>query len=666
MSFSRPISSAMRWQPAVSYASLTARRFASNIRLQTDFGPSSPAGRPAGKGLSNMVYVAEPASKKGTWKRFWQIGRNERTMVGLAVCSVACYSMATLAIPAGFGQLMDYASQGSMPMGTSLKLIGWFCLAGAANAARLAFIGYAGENIIARLRSRLYKAIVGQPTPFFDSPQNRTGALVQRLSLDCNLVGSSLTEALIQGSKNFLQTVGSLGIMLYYSPLMTGVIMCMVPPIAVFAGVYGKYVRKLTTQMQDQMAAASTIAEERLGSIRTVKAFGQEKVEVRWYGQNVNKVLATSKTMLLWNASYVGSLHTVGYFAMYGMIWAGSMMVATGDLTSGVLVSFMLYMIYCGLGLMGLTNLMTEINKGYGASIRLFDILDRFEAVEALEKDAKRIIPTTPAYQIALNNVTFAYPARPEATIYSDMSLNVAPGKCTCVVGASGSGKSTMALLLMKLYEANEGTMTLDGVDVKDLDTAWLRSQIGYVGQEATLFGGTIAQNIAYGLGDRNWDDELDQWATAAVAEAAAGANAHDFISSLPEGYQTYVGETGRSLSGGQKQRVAIARALIRNPSILILDEATSALDSESEVIVQAAIDELIERAKHKGTQRTVLMFAHKLSMIRKADHIVVIEEGKVLVEGSFEEVSKHDTFRQLVGLDDLKSKNPTKPRIEE
>eukprot|EP00744_Colponema_vietnamica_P012726 GILI01017858.1.p1 GENE.GILI01017858.1~~GILI01017858.1.p1 ORF type:complete len:665 (-),score=189.84 GILI01017858.1:142-2136(-) len=661
----RTYSANMRWQPVLQYTSMTARRFASNVRLQTDFGPTSPAGRPK-ESLKNLVYVAEPASKKGSWSRFVNLARNERALIGLAVVSVTCYSAATLAIPAGFGQLMDYASQGKMPMGTSLKLVGWFCLAGAANAARLAFIGYAGENIIARLRTRLYKAIVGQPTPFFDSPQNRTGALVQRLSLDCNLVGSSLTEALIQGSKNFLQTVGSLSIMLYFSPLMTGVIMCMVPPIAIFAGVYGKFVRKLSTQMQDQMAVASTIAEERLGSIRTVKAFGQEKVEVRWYDQNVKKVLEVSKKMLIWNASYTGSLHTIGYFALYSMIWAGSILVANGDMTSGVLFSFMLYMMYCGLGLMGLTNLMTEINKGYGASIRLFDILDRFDALEAQEKEAKRIIPESPAYQIALNNVTFAYPSRPEAIIYNNMSLTISPGKCTCIVGASGSGKSTMALLLMKLYASNEGTMTLDGLDVTDVDTNWLRSKVGYVGQEATLFGGTIAQNIAYGLGERNWDDPIDRWAYAAVTEASAGANAHDFITALPEGYDTFVGESGRSLSGGQKQRVAIARALIRNPNILILDEATSALDSESEVIVQAAIDELVEKAKRKGSQRTVLMFAHKLSMIRKADHIVVIEEGKVLLEGTFAEVSENETFRQLVGLEDLKSKLPVKPRIEE
>eukprot|EP00658_Telonema_sp_P-2_P038184 TRINITY_DN2743_c0_g1_i5.p1 TRINITY_DN2743_c0_g1~~TRINITY_DN2743_c0_g1_i5.p1 ORF type:complete len:303 (-),score=76.60 TRINITY_DN2743_c0_g1_i5:198-1106(-) len=301
---------------------------------------------------------------------------------------------------------------------------------------------------------------------------------------------------------------------------------------------------------------------------------------------------------------------------------------------------------------MGLTNLMTEINKGYGASIRLYDIIDAFESMEAATKAAaKPIIPTSPTFQIDFKDVHFAYPTRPEAPIYAGLNLTVQPSKCTCIVGASGSGKSTLAYLLMKLYGANEGSVLVDGHPIDEVDTTWLRSKVGYVGQEPVLFGGTVAQNILYGCNERQWDDPVDKWAMSQAVDAAKRANAHAFISSLPAGYDTYVGEGGRSLSGGQKQRIAIARALARTPSVMILDEATSALDSESEAVVQEAIVNLIGNAKAAGSQISVLMFAHKLSMIRNADHIVVLEGGKVLVEGTFEEVSANSTFCQLVGL---------------
>eukprot|EP00758_Cryptobia_borreli_P003813 Tbor_TRINITY_DN3999_c0_g1::TRINITY_DN3999_c0_g1_i1::g.731::m.731/K05657/ABCB10; ATP-binding cassette, subfamily B (MDR/TAP), member 10 len=649
MSFSRPISTALCWEPRrLSYINLTPMRFAMQIRTAS----SSPAGRPIRDTLKNLMYPTESPSK-GSFGRYIAAAKQEAPLIMCGIGAVCLYSAATLAIPAGFGSLMDSAGRGELPVDKSMRLFGWFVVAGAANFARLTLIGYAGETCIARLRSRLYRAIVGQPASFFDASTNRTGALVQRLSMDCNIVGSSLTEAVMQGSKNFLQTVGSIGVMLYFSPALTGVIMMLVPPVGIFAGFYGRYVRKLQQKMQDTMAATSTIAEERLSAIRTVKAFGQETVEVQWYSSNVNKVMEVSKIMVIWNASYVGSLHTVGYCAMFGMIWVGSVLVSSNSITSGVLVSFMIYMVYCGIGLMGLTNLVTEMNKGYGASIRLFNIIDEFEKHEAkMASECKNIVLANPQFNIELKDVIFAYPSRPEVNIYNKLNLHIKPSCCTCIVGASGSGKSTMAQLLMKLYEANEGSLTIDGENVTDIDTKWLRAKIGYVSQEPTLFGGTIAQNISYGLGDRRWDDQIDRNHHDLVVEAALKANAHDFISSLPDGYDTYVGESGRSLSGGQKQRIAIARALVRNPSILILDEATSALDSESEAVVQEAIEKLIDISKsNTETRRTVLMFAHKLSMIRKADHIVVINEGNLLVEGDFDYVSKNETFCQLVGL---------------
>ncbi|KAH9586404.1 ABC transporter type 1 [Trypanosoma melophagium] len=637
------------WRPRHPETMRCLKRFASSIRLQTDFGEATPTQRP--KDSFSPLYLTEPFEKKGGFWRYLRSAQEETPYIAAAVFGVGLYGVATLAIPAGFGELIDFASKGEMPLGTSMQLLGWFTVAGVGNFMRLACIGYAGERVIARLRARLYRGILSQPAAFFDSPANSTGSLVQRLSMDCNVVGSSLTEAVMQGSKNMLQTVGSIGIMLYYSPTLTGVICGMIPPLAIFAGVYGRYVRRLQHQMQDALAVKGSVASERLGNIRTVKAFAREIEELKWYEKNVDTVFQISKRMLFYNASYSASLQFLGYGALYGIMWAGSMLVATNHLSPGVLFSFVLYTVYCGIGLMGLTNLVTEINKGYGASMRLYDILDKEKALQQTTEEKPKMIPSDCKWDIKLCNVSFAYPARPEAPVYDGLTLEIRPSRCTCVVGSSGSGKSSLAALLLRLYEPTAGAITLDGRDLQEVDARWLRSRIGYVGQEPVLFAGTIAQNIAYGAATHAWDEPLDRWLYAAVLDAASRANAHDFIATLPEGYDTFVGEGGRALSGGQKQRIAIARALLRAPNVLILDEATSALDSESEVVVHDAINRLIEDARRGREKRAVLMFAHRLSMIRKADHIVVLDKGRVAAEGSFEVLCTNPLFCQLVGL---------------
>ena len=651
------------WVPCIAATQLGLQRFVSNavqaaqearIRattLRTDYGPGLPASRPE----KPCVYVVEPASKRGSFRRYMRVAREELPLLAASVACVAVYSTATLAIPHGFGQLIDYASRGDMPHTLSLKLMSWFAVAGIGNFGRLALVGYAGERVIAKLRSRLYSAIMNQPSEFFDDAENRTGALSQRLTADTNVVGASLTESLSQGAKNVIQMIGSLAVMLYLSPPMTAMIVCLLPPVAAFAGMYGRQVRVISMKKQDAVAAAGVIAEERLSNSRTVKAFGREKDETALYTRKVQGILKIAKRMVVFNASYVAFLHFSGYFVLYTILWAGSILVAAHDLSPGILFSFMLYTVYCGIGIMGVTNLVTDINKGYGASLRMFEILDKYRAqqeeeAESLTANKTRLVPCHGCF--SFEKVCFHYPTRPEAPIYDNLDLDLVPGQCTVVVGSSGSGKSTMGLLLLKLYQAQSGRVTLDGHDLRDLDTKWLRSAIGYVPQEPVLFGGTVAQNISYGVGnDRGWDDPVDRWTMDAVLDAAKRANCHDFIVNLPEQYNTYCGEGGRALSGGQKQRIAIARALVKNPQLLILDEATSALDAESEVVVQEAIERLVQDARTGQNKRVVLMFAHKLSMIRHADVVVVLDKGAVVDKGSFEHVSKNALFRQLVGL---------------
>ena len=646
----------LQWRPTMKpLAPSSQLRFSSIVKKEKEnWGAPSPPGQPKRHSVFDppRLYVVEPTKRPGSFKRFLALAKKERGLILASCVAVASYCLATLAIPHGFSVIMDQVTLGSMPWAESSSLLIWFGVAGLSNFARLALSSLAGERVIANVRNAVFSSMLKQPASFFDHPENRTGALVQRLSMDCSIVGSSLTEAINQGTKSILQVVGSMTFMMYLNPPMTLGVLCVLPPIAVYAGTVGRFVRSLQAKVQEELAQKATVAEERISNIRTVKSFANVEGEISVYNKKVTNLFNISRRLVYFNAGYVGGLHWAGYMTLYLMIWAGSILVSTQDLTSGLLFSFIMYTIYCGLGIVGTAQLATEINKGYGASLRIFDIIDKAEQI-AIEEAQQKLIKVEPCRGFfEFESVNFTYPTRPEVPIFQNMSLKIVPGKCTCIVGASGGGKSTIALLLMKLYEANSGLIKLDGHDIKEIDTTWLRHRIGYVQQEPVLFGGTVAENIAYGIVGRAVEKPVDEWQMSLVIEAAKKANAHDFISALPDGYMTYVGESGRSLSGGQKQRIAIARALARNPQLLILDEATSALDSESEIIVQEAIEVLVKEARTATKEKKgVLMFAHKLSMIREADEIVVLQHGTVLVAGDFATVSKNPIFRQLVGM---------------
>jgi ATP-binding cassette subfamily B (MDR/TAP) protein 10 len=577
--------------------------------------------------------------------------------LGAIAASTICltaYSAATLSIPHYFGALIDAACQGDMPIRTASILIGLFAMSGASNFLRLNLVGSAGEKMINDLRVRLYRSIVFKKAGFFDSSDHMAGSLVQRVVGDTSIVGVTLTEALSNGTKNVFQMLGSLGIMLYLSTPLTGVILVMLPPLVIVAGQYGKFVRKLQSQRQDSTAKMAASATERLSHILTVKAFASERLETSLFERNSKSVLQTSLRMVHWNAAYTACLHMGGYMTLYGLVYGGSMLVATKDITAGTLFSFILYTIYCGLGIVGSVNFATDLNKGFGASMGLFRLLDASEEVNPIGANLSMgEAGKSPmgGSNIEITNLSFSYPSRPDAFVYRGVNLHIRPGVCTAIVGASGSGKSTLAKLLLKLYPEYEGTITIDGVDLRSLNEYVLRARIGYVPQEPVLFNGTIAQNIAYGVGQRQWHDPIDAWTMNAIQEATQLSNAHEFIMSLPDGYDTVVGESGKAMSGGQKQRIAIARALIKNPTLLILDEATSALDRESEKVVQQSTEGIIKNARsHK--QRAVLIITHRLSMIQAADNVVVIDQGKVVSEGSQADIGKCPIFRQLVGLD--------------
>eukprot|EP00760_Papus_ankaliazontas_P008259 PhM_4_TR13714/c0_g1_i1/m.91394/K05657/ABCB10; ATP-binding cassette, subfamily B (MDR/TAP), member 10 len=612
--------------------------------------PSTPP--PEGIGF----YVVQPQPEVGKepyWKRYVALARPHLPGLLASTLCLAVYSAATLAIPSYFGVLIDAACGGEMPVNTAMTLLGLFGVNAVSNIFRLTLVGTIGERIIHDLRVRLYRSLVHKESSFFDAEENMTGGLVQRVSGDTIVVGTTLSEALSNGTKNIFQMVGSMAVMLYLSTPLTGVIVIMLPPLAIIAGRYGKYVRRLHADRQNMISQMASATTERIGHIQMVKAFGNERSEVNLFTRNSLRVLGSSISVVRWNAAYTGFLHVGGYFTLYSLIYAGSMLVASHDLTAGTLFSFILYTVYCGLGIIGSTNFFTEMNKGFGASMNIFKLLDKKEEEEHMGNVSVEEIAKTPAggSHVVISDVTFRYPTRPDVAVYDGLNLEIKPGCCTALIGASGGGKSTIVKLLLKLYTDYEGSITVDGLELRDFNDKLLRTRVGYVPQEPVLFNGTIAQNIAYGLNQREWDDPIDKWTMVAIIEATKLCNAHDFITALPDGYQTLVGEGGRSLSGGQKQRIAIARALVKNPTLLVLDEATSALDMDSEKIVQGAIEGIIKSAR-SNRQRAVVVITHRLSMLKAADDVVLLDKGRVSVQGSLEEVSKAPLFRTMMGMD--------------
>jgi len=537
------------------------------------------------------------------------------------------------------GKLIDYATNSSLqeiPLSTvTMGLGGVFVVGAVANATRIMLLNISGERIVARLREDLFSSLVWQDVEFFD--KSRTGELVNRLSSDTQMVGKILTDNLAQGLRNAAQAVGSIAVMTYLSPQLTVVVLGIVPPTALAGFVYGRYVKRIAKDVQSSLAETTHVAEERFSNIRTLKSFTKESHEISTYRKAVQKVYELARRQGILSASFFGLAGLFGNLSTLGVLAYGGTLVSAGDISVGALTSFLFYTIYAAISTVGLSNFYSEYMKGLGASSKLFELLDHPRSIERIPTS---IVPWNPSDglnttgRLSFSNVHFAYPTRPDADILHDFSIEIQPGEVLAVVGESGSGKTTLAMLLSRFYDPLQGSISLDGQDLRTLSPTSLRHQIGHVSQEPTLFSGTVADNIAYGAHSCTEED---------IIHAAKQANAHHFISEFPDGYQTQVGERGLSLSGGQKQRIAIARAIIKDPGVLVLDEATSAQDASSELLVQDALEHLM-------ANRTVILIAHRLSSLRRADRIAVLHNGRVAELGTRQELlaKEEGLFRTL------------------
>lgn len=564
------------------------------------------------------------------YARLFELAKEEWKHLSLATLFLFISSGLNLSFPLIIGRLIDGIDQGGgqeIVNQYAIILLFVFAVVGVATFFRAYLFTVAGERIVTRLQQKLFTSILQQEIAFFD--ENKTGSLTNRLASDTTVLQKAVTVNVSMGLRFSLSAFGSIAILMYTSWKLTFLMLAVVPVVAIGAGIYGRMLRRISKEVQDLLAEATSIAEEAISGIRTVRAFAREKQESQRYEDAVEEAFERAKHRTFLGATFQGVISFAGYGAIAAVLWYGGTLLVEGEMGFGELTSFMLYTFTVAFSIGALSGLYEDFAKAIGSTERVFEIIERSSNLADGKTELQNIQGS-----LHLANVNFFYPTRPDSPVLRDFNLHISQGQVVALVGPSGGGKSTVAALVSRFYDPQQGTISIDNSDIRDWKKDYLREQIGVVSQEPILFATSIFENIRYGKPTATEDE---------VHSVAIAANAHDFISQFPEGYQTLVGERGVRLSGGQKQRVAIARALLKNPKILILDEATSALDAESEHLVQEALERLMEG-------RTTLIIAHRLSTIQDADLVAVLDKGRVSEMGSHNELmKKQGLYHKLV-----------------
>ncbi|MBO9154412.1 ABC transporter ATP-binding protein [Chitinophaga sp. GCM10012297] len=556
--------------------------------------------------------------------RLYEYAKPYRWQFAIGLVMLLLSSSASLAFPKLLGDLINLGNKGRLlaeidRMGLMLAAV--LILQSLFSYLRVRIFVSVTEKTLASLRQATYSHLVRLPMKFF--AERRVGELNSRISSDISQLQDLFTTTLAEFLRQVIVIVGGIVLLWITSWRLTLFMLAIVPAICVLAVVFGKFIRKYSKQVQGQIADSNTIVEETLQGIFNVKAFANERFEIGRYKTKTNEAAKTGVKAGSYQAAFVSFLILGLFGAMVAVIWRGVMLMETNpnEFPIGSLFSFILYTGFIGGSISGLAEIYTRIQRALGASENLLEIHD--EPVEDIRLVPSNLVPASISGEISFRGVSFHYPSRKDIPVLKNVSFDVQPGWQVALVGPSGAGKSTIVSLLLRFYDPVSGTVTFDGQDAQSFPLTDLRAQMAVVPQDVFLFGGTIRENIAYG--DPSASEE-------AIAAAARQANAWEFINSFPEGLNTIVGERGVQLSGGQRQRIAIARAVLRNPRILILDEATSALDSESERLVQDALDKLM-------LGRTSIVIAHRLSTVRRADLILVMDKGSIVEEGTHEEL---------------------------
>ncbi|CAK1553064.1 unnamed protein product [Leptosia nina] len=565
------------------------------------------------------------------WKRFFEYLKPHKWLLVAAVASAMAVAFLNIYIPAMLGVIVniladmrhnptaDFIEQIKYP---ALKMITLYIGQAMFTFFYIHLLAQVGERVAAQMKQDLFVSILQQDMAFFD--QERTGELVNRITVDVQDFKSSFKQTISGGLRAITQVVGSAVSLLVISPHLTGLTMLCVPTVVIGGTFIGSLLRKLSREAQAQIEKATLVAEEAIANMRTVRAFAGEENEANMFAEECETAAHLSMELGLG----VGLFQAGTNLFLNGMVLAtmflGGHLMSTGQMSAGDVMAFLVNAQTIQRSVAQISLLFGSVIKGLSAGGRVFEYINKTPKMDT--SGTKTIKYHEFHGDIEFKDVTFAYPTRPDAVVLNNFNLKIPAGKTVAIVGSSGNGKSTIAALLERFYDVDEGSVTIDGVDVRDMDGKWLRGRaIGLISQEPVLFATTVKENIRYGKPEAT-DQE--------VYRAAQTANAEDFIRNFPDGYDTMVGERGMSLSGGQKQRIAIARAVLKNPPIMILDEATSALDATSEKVVQTALE-----TASKG--RTVLVIAHRLSTVMSADIIVVLSKGQIVEMGNHEQLKK-------------------------
>ncbi len=557
--------------------------------------------------------------------------RNVRVFVGLlpfllpyrGVAALAGFFLVvaastSLAVPAGVRQMIDHGfsrANGGLIDRYFLLLMGMSVLLGLASAARFYCISWLGERVVADLRRAVYDHILELSPAFFEI--TRTGEVISRLTTDTTLIQNAVGSSVSIALRNLVLLAGSITMLMVTSSKLAGLVLFAVPVVVVPLIVMGRLVRRLGRASQDRIADTSAYAAETINAVQTVQSFTHEAIDRRRFGGAVEDVFAAAVRRLRARSGMQALTIMLVFSSVVGVLWVGAEAVLAGQMTGGELSQFILYAVLVATGVGALSEVWGEIQQAAGATERLMELL----AVEPQIHTPAHPVPLpSPAQgRIVFDHVSLEYPLRPGILALDDVSLEIRPGETVALVGPSGAGKTTMFQLMQRFFDPTRGAVSIDGVDIATADPRAVRACLALVPQDTVIFGDTAFENVRYGRPGAS---------EAEIKAACVAAQADSFLSALPHGYHSYLGERGVALSGGQRQRLAIARAILRDAPILLLDEATSALDAESERLVQRALDTLM-----RG--RTTIVIAHRLATVQKADRIVVMDQGRIVATGN-------------------------------
>jgi ATP-binding cassette subfamily B protein len=548
-----------------------------------------------------------------------------RGMVTGAIIALALAAVTSLALPLAVRRLIDHGfihGDGKFINSYFVMLMVMAVVLAISSAMRYYFVITLGERIVSDLRREVFDHVTRLSASFFDV--NQSGEILSRLTADTTQIKSAVGATASVALRNIILCLGAMGMMIFTSPKLSSIVLVAIPVIVFPLVAFGRNVRRRSRAAQDMLADASAFASETIGATRTIQAFNGEDAAAARYGGAVENAYQAARSAVKSRALLTGFAITMIFGSVVAVLWVGAQNVLSGTMSPGTLSQFLLYSVIAAGSLGALSEVWGELSQAAGAADRIGELLGEVSSIAAPEHPLP--LPQPGTGRVEFSNVHFAYPSRPGRSALHGLSLVVRPGETVAIVGPSGAGKSTILSLILRYYDPQIGSVAIDTIDIAQLSLDVLRQQIAIVPQDVTIFAASIHDNIAFSRPGASRED---------VRAAAIAAQADEFISRLDDGYDTKAGERGITLSGGQRQRIAIARAVLKNAPILLLDEATSALDAESEMLVQRALDDLMQA-------RTTIVIAHRLATVLKADRILVLDNGRIVEEGTHQSLVQH------------------------